>query len=288
MYKLTHLALLMWLPLFGVQKTSAKSNFQVYALKHEGEQLCAVEINHLHSVPVCQNATFLAHSLSDNKTFTEKQYLSECPDSWVEQKICVLKAVRTKKVRPNPFITLYNDLFLQPAQQMFFFVHHSLDDLVEDVIALGIPVAAFYLAHLYQLHIAFSIFIVSGVHFFSSPLGDIAGDWIQKYQMGAEGETEIEWHMPEMMANKIEDGIKTFYIAICYEHSLMIRILEARFSPLQTFVTESPQPVSIAYNTFKALLFAHETYQLFERYNWINEIADAIADMFTDLFSQGN
>lgn len=281
-YKLSRIALML-LALLSTNTAFAKNNYRIFALQRYGELFCAVELRKNFSIPVCRSADFFENSLT-NRTFIEKQYLSECPDSWIEQNICVLKIIRARKTRANPFTTLYNDLIKHPVQQVFYFVHHSLDDLLEDFFALGLPAAAGLTTYSSGSGAGYTLLTVLLVHTLSSPLGDAAGDWIQQYQPGAEGEKEIEWHLPEIIANKIEDGIKAVFIVISYGNTLIIKVLERRYSRQQIIGTDSSPQVSTLYNLVISLLFTYDTYQFLERYNWINEIADAIADMFTELF----
>lgn len=122
------------------------------------------------------------------------------------------------------------------------------------------------------------------VHTLSSLIGDLSGDWIHQFQRGTDSEKEDEWLLTEIIANKIEDSIKAAFIVICYGNTLVIKILERFYYCRQTLESQQQGQYSGLYKLTMGTLIAYDSYQFFERYNWINEIADAIADMFTDLF----
>ena len=230
----------------------------------------------------------IEQNLKSNQTFLKKRYLSECPDSWIQQKSCILKKIRQPGIRQNPFITLYNDLIKHPIQQMIFFIHNSLDDLVEDFIALGTPVAVGTVSLLFDVRKSHTFFIILFVHTLSSPMGDNAGDWVQQYQQGVDIESEQEGQLCEIIANKIEDSIKATFIIVCYGNTLIIKLLEQCYYPSPTSEANNAGQISKLYNTAMGVLLIIDTCQFFERYNWINEIADAIADMFTEFCRHGN
>lgn len=277
-----------FLILFSFQHAPANNDFRIFALNHYGDQLCAIEINEHHSIPACFEPAVIEQHLKSNQTFLEKQYLSDCPEPWLEQKSCSLKKIRKTSIRPNPFITLYNDLIKHPIQQMFFFIHNSLDDLVEDFFALGIPAITGVISYSLGLGKYSTFMLVVCVHTLSSPLGDKAGDWIQQYQRGIDCEKELEWQLCEIIANKIEDSIKTAFISVCYGNIWVIRTLEQYYYPRSLSGAESSHQVSKTHNIAMMFLLTLDTYQFFERYNWLNEIADAIADIFTERCRQGN
>lgn len=251
-----------------------------------------IDISGNQSTLVCYHSTLFEKVVEGKGLPDNSQFLTRCPGRWIERKNCTI--IRVEPVEPlNARERL--QYYFYKANTSFYnevnhFLHNSLDDLVEDVITIGLPIIAGYGAYAWWGKNFLTAFLGSeAANSFLSILGvgDSAGDFVEYYQNSDyQSEGESEFSIRGIISNKIEDHAKVIGYIITYKSSIIIQYLENNHRPSSADVTDgmvTQLSMWISLLLIKAGMLTFNTWQMAEHYSWMNEISDAIADMATNM-----
>ena len=281
--------------LIGLMLTTAAEAFtppRTFALSKWNEKLCMIDISGNQSTLVCYHSTLFEKVVEGKEIPDNSQFLTRCPGRWIERKNCTI--MRVEPVEPlnarerlhKVFYTTYAS-FLNEVNH---FVNNSLDDLVEDVITIGLPFIASYGAYAWwgkNFLTAFLLFEATNSFLSTLGVGDSAGDFVEYYQNSDyQSEGESEFSIRGIISNKVEDHARVVGYIITYKSSIIIQYLENAYRPSPADVTDgavTQLSTGVSLLLIKAGMFTFNTWQMAEHYSWMNEISDAIADMVTNM-----
>lgn len=271
-------------------KATAFPPVQTYALDKWGDKLCMVEMSGHQSTLVCNHNPRFQQALAGEELPEGSQFLTRCPKEWVDRKNCTVITVQrsipqsTMERLQNLLYSAYSSL----SNQLSLFLHNSMDDLVEDIISIGIPFKASYSRYPKSYTgIIQTVLLFELMNLMLCPIGDVAGDIVEYFQNGhyhTEGETELS--VRGIISNKVEDHVKIVGYVVCYKSTIIIQYLENYYIDTSEDMTDGPVAevgTRVGLFLIKRVAFAYNTIQMAEHYSWVNEISDTLSDLVIEM-----
>lgn len=271
---------------------------QTLALGKWASKLCMVDIAGNQSTLICHPEPQFGKNLEGNGLPDSSQFLSQCPESWIKRKICIIIGVQ-KQMPMSPYERL-KYLVLDPRNGFFnqvsHFLHNNLDELAENVISIGLPLVM--TCKLYPAYVNWfrGLLLFETMNVLLSPIGVWVGEVIDYYQHGhlhPEKESKLSIHsaIREIIAQKVEDHVQLTGYVITYHPAIIIHYIENNYiNTGEDMIDGSITSLSAQTGLFviKKVFFAYDTLKMMECYSWLNEISKAISDIVTGaLFDDG-
>lgn len=176
---------------------------------------------------------------------------------------------------PSVFYQLWEELILTHINEGDYFLDHSLDDLFEDLMALGASTLIGFALIKLSLPLPFVILVTLLVHPYISHLADRISNLVE-----VEPEHEhTDSYSAIAVSNLVENGVKSLYYVYKLSGMISVQIIYSYLNIPQTALLQ--RPVSLrqkAIYCFVALESVKELASCISNYNWINNRSDQLGD----------
>jgi hypothetical protein len=177
--------------------------------------------------------------------------------------------------RITPLIDIYKNWLLEPMNNIKYFIMHSLDDLVEDIVKFTATGLSVY----FTLEYGLLVTLVAGTsgYIVGNHLGDGAGDMIDKFT--ASGKSNFGTGSANIFASLIEDAIedlpKFLYYAWHITTGFVVNSLIDKFVDKLHLANTNTQIIKTIFHAIEIFKVAGD---FAKDYTEFNEYCDQFAD----------